>query len=113
MKKSLIFFLITLLLLNVLSGCTEQKSKIDDDFDIIIEYDINTVNSRFGFMHPDDFEDMTDIGIFWQRPHPGPFIWGEIETSQGVFNWDGCDKEVLRSQKYGVNILVTIWPFAD
>jgi hypothetical protein len=103
-----------LLLFGVLCGCTEQEKKKSDDISgILIEYDSNTINSRFGFMHPDDFQDMTDLGIFWQRPHPGPFIWGEIETSPGIFNWDRCDKEVERSQSYGVNIIATVWPFAD
>jgi hypothetical protein len=99
-----------LFILFLFSGCTEQK---DDINNILIEYDNNTINSRFGFMHPDDFQDMTDLGIFWQRPHPGPFVWNEIETSAGVFNWDRCDEEVKNSQKYGVNIIATVWPFAD
>ena len=99
-----------LLILCILYGCNERKKDVDA---IIIEYNINTLNSRFGFMHPDDFQDMTDLEIFWQRPHPGPFIWNEIETIPGVFDWDRCDKEVRNSQKYGVNIIATIWPFAD
>lgn len=114
MKKIILLLVISLLLLvSVFSGCTEQENKNDYKNDILVEYDINTINSRFGFMHPDDFEDMIEIGIFWQRPHPGPFIWGEIETSPGVFNWEHCDKEVINSQRYGVNIIATIWPFAD
>jgi hypothetical protein len=114
MKKIILLLIISsLLLISVFSGCTEQKSKDDYKNDILVEYDINTINSRFGFMHPDDFEDMIEMGIFWQRPHPGPFIWGEIETSPGVFNWEHCDKEVINSQRYGVNIIATIWPFAD
>jgi hypothetical protein len=104
------------LIFNFLYGCTEQN-QIENDKEnndtIQIEYDRNTLNSRFGFMHPDDFQDMTDIGIFWQRPHPGPFIWSEIETSPDVYNWDRCDEEVINSQNYGVNIIATIWPFAD
>jgi len=114
MNKIIIFSIIILLLiLNGLSGCTEQKNIKVDDYEILIEYDSNTISSRFGFMHPDDFEDMTDLGVFWQRPHPGPFIWGTIETSPGIYNWERCDKEVKNSQKYGVNIVATIWPFAD
>ena len=116
-KMILSFFICFLLILSVLCGCTEQSDekdeKNDDNNGEIISYDSNTINSRFGFMHPDDFADMTDLGIFWQRPHPGPFVWGRIETSSGVFNWDECDKEVERSQKYGVNVLATVWPFAD
>ena len=114
MKKMFLSFVISFLLLfSVLCGCTEEVTKDNDNGSVLIEYDSNTLNSRFGFMHPDDFQDMTDLGIFWQRPHPGPFIWGEIETSSGVFDWDGCDEEVKNSQKYGVNIIPTIWPFAD
>ncbi|MCK4364962.1 MAG: hypothetical protein KAW45_02820 [Thermoplasmatales archaeon] len=112
-KMFLSFIICFLLIFGVLCGCTEQDTKSNDDGDILVEYDTNTLNSRFGFMHPDDFQDMTDLGVFWQRPHPGPFIWGEIETSPGVFNWNSCDEEVKNSQKYGVNIIATIWPFAD
>ncbi|MCK5636582.1 MAG: hypothetical protein KAH91_04095, partial [Thermoplasmatales archaeon] len=84
-KMFLSFIICFLLIFGVLCGCTEQETKSNDDGDILVEYDTNTLNSRFGFMHPDDFQDMTDLGVFWQRPHPGPFIWGEIETSPGVF----------------------------
>ena len=118
MKKMLLPLVVCLLVIfSALCGCSEQDDKKNEDNidngSIVIEYDGNTINSRFGFMHPDDLQDMTDLGIFWQRPHPGPFIWGEIETSPGVFDWDRCDKEVKKSQRYGVNIIATIWPFAD
>ena len=115
MKKMFLSFVICLLLIFVvLCGCTEQKNKSNDGVgSVLIEYDGNTINSRFGFMHPDNFQDMIDLDVFWQRPHPGPFIWGKIETSPGVFDWDGCDEEVKNSQRYGVNIIPKIWPFAD
>jgi hypothetical protein len=112
MKKMLLSVItVTLLTFGVLFGCTEQKIQSNNEEQT--EYDINTLNSRFGSMHPGNLQDLTELGVFWQRPHPGPFIWGEIETSPGVFNWDGTDKEVIGSQQYGVNILATIWPFAD
>jgi hypothetical protein len=119
MKKIYFTFTISLLILfSVFCGCTtnDKTSDIKEeelDGEIIFEYDKNTINSRFGFMHPDDFHDMAEMGIFWQRPHPGPFIWGQIEKESGIYNWDDCDKEVKRSQKYGANIIATIWPFAD
>jgi hypothetical protein len=113
MKKIFLSFVICfLLVLSILCGCTDKDTSSNDD-SILIVYDSNTINSRFGFMHPDNFQDMADMGIFWQRPHPGPFIWDRIETSSGVFNWGSCDEEVKNSQKYGVNIIATIWPFAD
>jgi len=111
-KIKSLFIVFLLIITCFICGCAEQKIKENDD-EIIITYDSNTINSRFGFMHPDDYQDMTDLGIFWQRPHPGPFIWGEIETSPGNFDWSGTDKEVQNSQNYGVNIIATIWPFAD
>ncbi len=118
-KEFFCLFICFLLLFSVFCGCNEKKEgdsvkKDDESLDTIVnDYDDATLNSRFGFMHPDDFADMVEMGIFWQRPHPGPFIWGRIETSPGVFNWHFCDEEVKRSQKYGVNIIATIWPFAD
>lgn len=112
MKGIFLSFVISVLLIfGTLCGCIDLKTESYDE--IYIEYDSNTLNSRFGFMHPDDFQDMTELGIFWQRPHPGPFIWGEIERSPGRFDWKDADKEVKTSQQYGVNIIATIWPFAD
>ena len=64
-------------------------------------------------MHPKHFEEMIDLGVTWHRPHPGPFNWGSIENSPGVFDWDEADFEVIHSQYYGFNIIATIWPFAD
>jgi len=68
---------------------------------------------HFGFMHPEHLEEMTDLGIYWQRPHPGPFVWGLIEKEQGSYDWSEVDAEVQRSQEYQINIIATIWPFAD
>lgn len=114
MKKLQISSLIVLLILSViLSGCTKTNGDNEFNGGVILDYDDKTLDSRFGFMHPDDFQDMIDLGIFWQRPHPGPFIWGQIETKSSNFNWNDCDKEVKISQQYGVNIIATIWPFAD
>ena len=100
-----------LLVCGFLCGCTELNGFSDET--IVREYDDVSLESHFGFMHPDDFADAADMGVFWQRPHPGPFVWGEVEKSSGVYDWDRCDKEVLRSQQYGINILATVWPFAD
>ena len=111
MKRVVSIGILVLLIIGLFYGCTEQKTETNDK--IINEYDIDTLNSRFGFMHPDDFQDMTDLGIFWQRPHPGPFIWGEIEKNPGNYDWSNTDKEVKKSQGYGVNIIATIWPFTD
>ena len=106
MKKYLIILGIVCILLLNLSGCQEKP-------EIHLEYDENTLNSHFGFMHPMHLIELPNLGVFWQRPHPGPFIWNEIEREPGKFDWSSTDEIVKQSQQYGINILATIWPFAD
>jgi len=92
----------------------DNKEKDNSEFKgTLIDYDSKTLNSKFAFMHPDHFEYLSDLGVYWQRPHAGPFIWNKIEKVSGTYNWDDADFEVTRSQYYGLNILATIWPFAD
>jgi len=49
----------------------------------------------------------------WRRPHPGPFIWGEIEREPGRYSWRQTDRVVSKMQDDRVGIISTIWPFAD
>lgn len=86
----------------------EQKSALDlaqfQKFD----------KSYFGLMHPQMSYSFTqELGVHWQRPHPGPFIWGEIEKNKGSFDFEGTDEYVKKSQNYEVVIMATIWPYAD
>jgi len=124
----IIFFVIILLLL---SGCTENtnndnendgNNKYDKNDDkkeksefsgYIKKYNSKTLESHFGFMHPEHFGEINELNVSWHRPHAGPFIWGEIQKSNEEFDWEDADYEVKRSQYYGLNILATIWPFAD
>ena len=117
-KKSQSFILGFLMIIFLLiSGFTQQKPNgyiTDEQNDeVLFTYNEKTLESRFGFMHPEHIEELPNLGAFWQRPHAGPFIWGKIETSSNAFDWANADKEMKNSQKYGVNILATIWPFAD
>lgn len=48
----------------------------------------------------------------WIRPHPGPFIWGEIEVRPGEYNWERVDMLVTNAQQQQLAILATVWPFA-
>ena len=73
-----------------------------------------TENSHFGFMHPDQsYPEAKELNVHWERPHPGPFIWGKIEKEKGNFDFFEADECVKISQSYEFNILATIWPFAD
>lgn len=67
--------------------------------------------SHFGMLvggpDPIDFEGA------WIRPHPGPFIWGEIERKPGEYNWRSTDQLLSQAQSRSVAVLATVWPFAE
>jgi hypothetical protein len=120
MREKMKHILIVLLLLVVilcLCGCIkdgfDDKKDVSEFQGVLYEYNSKTLDSKFGFMHPEHFEEMNDLGVSWHRPHSGPFNWGKIEKSSGSYVWEEADYEVIRSQYYGLNILATIWPFAD
>ncbi|GHD58248.1 hypothetical protein GCM10017083_40930 [Thalassobaculum fulvum] len=71
-------------------------------------------NSHVGIMHPDYYEALQSMGTSWERPHPGPFLWGDIQTSAtGGYDWSAVDSYVATSQASGQNIVATIWPYAE
>jgi len=42
------------------------------------------LTSHFGFLGASyDAKELVEIGVSWDRPHPGPFIWNRIETLCG------------------------------
>lgn len=116
--KKIIFVLISLILI---IGCTEKEEfELKDkykqenyDFENTIVKPISHEDSRFGFMHPHHFKEMQELPAYWQRPHPGNFIWDRIEQEENDFDWREVDYDVRRSQQYNINIVATIWPFAD
>ena len=67
--------------------------------------------SHFGLLiggpDPVDFEGA------WVRPHPGPFIWGQIEGKPGEYNWRRTDQLVTQAQSRRLAVLATVWPYAD
>ena len=70
--------------------------------------------SRFGFFRPGgSYPYVADLGVHWQRPHPGPFAWGSIEPEKGTYDWSEADAYVSESQDYKILIDATIWPYAD
>ncbi|MFQ5816208.1 MAG: hypothetical protein ACE5G7_06900 [Candidatus Hydrothermarchaeaceae archaeon] len=71
-------------------------------------------DSHFGFMHPEQsYEEAAELNVHWSRPHPGPFVWHEVEVERGRYDWRRADEFVKRAQSYEFNLLATIWPFAD
>ncbi len=80
------------------------------------------MQSRFGFVgaatkftgNPEfDFKDAREAGAHWDRPHPGPFSWQEIEYKQGKYDFTAADAYVNSAGRGGFAVLATIWPFAD
>jgi len=70
--------------------------------------------SHFGFMHPEmTYPLMEELNVHWERPHPGPFLWGTIEKEKGEYDWEDADNWVKRSQEHNILILATIWPYAQ
>jgi len=44
--------------------------------------------SHFGFLGAGfDAAELSKLGVKWDRPHPGPFIWGRIEQEKGKYDW--------------------------
>ena len=67
---------------------------------------------RFGFVCFNEYA-LKDLNLGWVRPHPGPFIWGRIERVRGKYDFSEADKLVKMAQEMGLNILATIWPYAE
>ena len=47
----------------------------------------------------------------WIRPHPGVFLWSEIERSRGTYDWMMVDWNVMAWQTDRLAVLATVWPF--
>ena len=70
-------------------------------------------SSHFGFLGASfDAQGMSELRVRWDRPHPGPFIWGRIEPVRGQYHWQEADHLVEQNQIQGFGTLATIWPFA-
>ena len=47
----------------------------------------------------------------WIRPHPGVFLWSDIERSRGTYDWKMADWNVMAWQTDRLAVLATVWPF--
>lgn len=105
MKYS-VFFCDMLFIVSVFFGCTTLDNSADKEVFTKISY---------GFTAGADYEIqmVAESDATWIRPHPGPFAWGWIEEQKGDFDFERTDEWVRKAGKYDINILATIWPFAD
>tara|TARA_B000000609_G_scaffold114845_1_gene89238 strand:+ start:73 stop:1080 length:1008 start_codon:yes stop_codon:yes gene_type:complete len=74
---------------------------------------IASSESRFGELTEMRDKKMRGKDGQWVRPHPGPFVWNQIENEKGKFSWEDVDQNVLYAQEHNQTILATIWPHAD
>ena len=74
---------------------------------------IASSESRFGELTEMRDKKMRGKDGQWVRPHPGPFVWNQIENEKGKFSWEDVDQNVLYAQEHDQTILATIWPHAD
>ena len=76
---------------------------------------INNVNaeSRFGDLTEMRDERMRGKDNKWVRPHPGPFVWNNIEKEKGIFSWGKTDKYVTYAQDHNQKTIATIWPYSN
>ena len=75
------------------------------------EIDDNCIGFLIGSL--EEVQSASYVSGGWIRPHPGPFSWGYIEKIPGQYDFRHTDELVKSSQKEGVGILATVWPFAD
>jgi len=69
-------------------------------------------DSRFGELTEMFDPKMRGKDNQWVRPHPGPFVWSNIEPEEGNFYWKDADQYVQYAQDHNQTMIATIWPYA-
>lgn len=76
------------------------------------------VTNKFGWLGAG--EDGTDMDFIrnagggWIRPHPGQAVWDMIQASATApYDFTKMDALISLAESYGLNPLITIWPFAE
>jgi len=72
------------------------------------------LESQFGLMPAAlDYGAAEELGVKWDRTFFEVFSWDTIQPSGNTFSWETTDAYILDAQEYGINVLVTIKPFAS
>ena len=75
------------------------------------------VDGKFGFLRDAeniDLERIDEMGATWLRPNFGYFVWGVMQKEENApIDFSETDNVVMQAQKRGLNLLITIFPFAD
>lgn len=98
----------------LVSGCVQQTAPEESSGGVkTIPASIESNCIGFVIGGPGETAPVSRIGGAWARPHPGPFAWGFIETSRGVFDFSRTDEWVREAGSNGVALVATVWPYAD
>ena len=82
-------------------------------FSLFISTNILNAESRFGDLTEMRDDRMKGKENQWVRPHPGPFVWNNIEKEKGIFTWDKADEYVMYAQNNNQTTIATIWPYSN
>ena len=80
---------------------------------LFVPINILNAESRFGDLTEMRDDRMKGKDNQWVRPHPGPFVWNNIEKEKGIFSWDKADEYVIYAQNHNQNTIATIWPYSN
>jgi hypothetical protein len=80
---------------------------------IFLSMSISKAESRFGDLTEMRDDRMRGKDNLWVRPHPGPFVWNNIEKEKGIFSWDKADEYVTYAQNHNQTTIATIWPYSN
>ena len=80
---------------------------------VFVSTNILSAESRFGDLTEIRDDRMRGKDNHWVRPHPGPFVWNNIEKEKGIFLWDQADKYVTYAQNHNQTTIATIWPYSN
>ena len=80
---------------------------------LFISTNILSAESRFGDLTEMRDDRMRGKDNQWVRPHPGPFVWNNIEKEKRIFSWDKADKHVTYAQNHNQTTIATIWPYSN
>ena len=72
--------------------------------------------NKFGFLGGGIGETagISERGAAWIRPHPGPFVWDMMQsTENGEIDFELADEVVTAQSQARLGTLATLWPFAD
>ncbi len=104
-----------LLITLVFDGSTKSE-EINGKNTSVARVNSPDTKNRFGFLaFPDrDGKQVRRTGARWVRPHPGPFIWGQMQSgAQAPIRFRDTDKVVRAAQKQKLSLLITLWPYAS